>query len=325
MGLCSAFERINYDGVVLTSINLERKPGTDKTVTFSGYGSIKRSADDQTATFLHKINQINDKDEGGKRLFQAEILTVAEAKKIINEGGEGGNEGKPLFCIHGWRVQPGTHLKKLKNLNQKKFTKGKFILVPVIWPSSKIKYENDRKRSMRAGKAFAALKDKIECFSSKSLLCHSMGNRVLRHAADATFKFDNIFMVAADVRHDLFHKDYIRGNDNDEPEKERDDGLEICRMLSNREKGKVHVLYNGADYALNLSGWWPMTWKSRLGSVSNNQKRTWYGGWRKADLTDPEIKEFVVNKACNPHLTNKLSHNYQFNDFAIRYYQENHY
>merc|ERR1712238_434816 len=97
---------------------------------------------------------------------------------------------------------------------------------------------------------------------------------------------------------------------NDEPEKEREereDGLEICRMLSDREKGKVHVLYNGADYALNFSGWNPMTWKSRLGSVSNNQKRTWYGGWRNADLTDPEIKECVVNKACNPHLTNKLS------------------
>ena len=147
------FGRINYDGVVLTSINFERKPGTDKTVTFSGYGSIKGSADDQTATFLHKINQINDKDEGGKRLFQAEILTVAEAKKIINEGGEGGNEGKPLFCIHGFSVQPGYHLKKLKNLNQKKFTKGKFILVPVIWPSSKIKYWDDREASMRAGEA----------------------------------------------------------------------------------------------------------------------------------------------------------------------------
>jgi len=318
----TAFERINYDGVVLTHINVKERPGTD-IVTFSA--SIKGSADERTTQFLHKIHQINDKDEDGKRLFQAETITVAEAKKIINEGGEGGNEGQPLFCIHGFTVQPGGHLKNLNNLNKKKFTKGKFILVPVIWPSSKFKYWVDRETSMRAGKAFAALKDRINSFPSKSLLCHSMGNRVLRHAANAKFKFDNIFMVAADVRHDLFHKDYIRGNDG--PKEEREDGLEICKMLSNREKGKVHVLYNGADFALNPSGWNPMTWKSRLGSVSNNQERTWYGGWREADLTDPEIKEFVVNKACNPHLTilNKLSHSYQFNDFAIRYYQENHY
>jgi len=191
----SKFGRINYDGVVLTSINVKKKPGTDKTVTFSG--SIKGSADDQTTTFLHKINQINDKDEDGKRLFQAETLTIAEAKKIINEGGEGGNEGKPLFCIHGFSVQPGNHLKNLNNLNKKKFTKGKFILVPVIWPSSKFKYWDDREASMGAGKAFAAVKDTIDSFPSKSLLCHSMGNRVLRHAADAKFKFDNIFMVAA--------------------------------------------------------------------------------------------------------------------------------
>lgn len=314
-----AFGGINYDGVALTSIDVKMKPGTEKTVTFSG--SFKGSASDKTATFLHKIKQINDKDDDGERLFQAETLTIAEAKKIINEGGEGGNEGKPLFCIHGFSVQPGFHLKNMKNLNEKKFTKGKFTLVPVIWPSSKIKYGDDRQASLGAGKAFKTLSNQINSFPSKSLLCHSMGNRVLRYAASAKFKFDNIFIVAADVRHDIFHKDYIRGNDGDEKE----DGLRICSMLSNRNKGKVHVLYNGADIALNASGWNPMTWKSRLGSVSNDQEKTWWGGWRNADLTDPEIKGSIVNKACNPLLTNKLSHSYQFNDFAIRYYQENHF
>merc|ERR1739845_289513 len=235
------------------------------------------SADDRYATFHHKIKQINDKDKNGQRLFQAETLTVAEAKKIINEGGEGGKDGKPLFCIHGFTVQPGYHLKKLKDLNQKKFTKGKFMLVPVIWPSSKVEYWNDREASLGAGKSFKTLKKEVNSFPSKSLLCHSMGNRVLRYAADAKFKFDNIFMVAADVRHDIFHKDYIRGNG----ETEKEDGLRICSMLSNRNKGKVHVLYNGADYALNASGWNPMTWKSRLGSVGNDQKKTWWGGWKK--------------------------------------------
>jgi len=314
-----AFGRINYDGVALTSIDVKKKPGTENIVTFSG--SISGSASDKTATFLHKIKQINDKDEGGKRLFQAETLTTAEAKKIINEGGEDRNGGKPLFCIHGFTVQPGNFLKNMNNLNKNKFTKGKFLLVPVIWPSSKIDYRNDSKAAEGAGKAFKTLKKEINSFPSKSLLCHSMGARVLRHAANADFKFDNIFMVAADIRHDIFHKNYIRGNDGDEKE----DGLRICSMLSNRNKGKVHVLYNGADFALNFSGWYPKNWISRLGSVSNGQEKTWWGGWRKADLTDPEIKGSVLNKACNPHLTNKLSHSYQFNNFAIKYYQEHHF
>jgi len=76
--------------------------------------------------------------------------------------------------------------------------KGKFMLVPVIWPSAGgVKYSSDRVNASGAGNAFKTLKKGIDSFPRKSLLCHSMGNFVLRHAADATFKFDNIFMAAA--------------------------------------------------------------------------------------------------------------------------------
>ena len=36
----TAFGRTDYDDVVITSIDVKKKPGTNKTVTFSGYGSI---------------------------------------------------------------------------------------------------------------------------------------------------------------------------------------------------------------------------------------------------------------------------------------------
>ena len=190
-----ALGRITYDGLVLTSIDVKPVEGTDRTVRFSG--SIAGKADDDTATFLENVRQINDTDEGGKRLFEAETLTVAEAKAIINGDSEEG-EGKPLFCVHGFNVQPGSHLKNLKN-QAKMFDKGKFMLVPVIWPSAggPENYGSDRLTAPGAGKAFKTLKRGIDSFPRKSLLCHSMGNIVLRHAADGKFKFDNIFMVAA--------------------------------------------------------------------------------------------------------------------------------
>ena len=96
--------RIIYDGLVLTSIDVKPVEGTERTVRFSG--SIAGRADDDTATFIEKVRQINDSDEDGKRLFEAETVTVARAKEIINGDLEGG-DGKPLFCVHGFNTQPG--------------------------------------------------------------------------------------------------------------------------------------------------------------------------------------------------------------------------
>ena len=194
--LLFASARINYKGLVLTSIDVKPVDGKPNRVTFSG--SISGSLDDKTAVFLENIDQINEKDEEGKRLFEADLVTVARAKQIINDASEDG-KGKPLFCIHGFNVQPGGHLKTCKK-NAPKFDKGKFCLVPVIWPSKGgvTNYGGDREtNSVGAGRAFKILKQGIDNFPSKSLLAHSMGNNVLRHAADSKFKFDNIFMAAA--------------------------------------------------------------------------------------------------------------------------------
>ena len=144
--------RIIYDGLVLTSIDVKPVEGTERTVRFSG--SIAGRADDDTATFIEKVRQINDSDEDGKRLFEAETVTVARAKEIINGDLEGG-DGKPLFCVHGFNTRPGIHLKNLTNA-AKKFNKGKFTLVPVIWPNERglENYYSERPTASGAGKAF---------------------------------------------------------------------------------------------------------------------------------------------------------------------------
>ena len=83
--------RITYDGLVLTSIDVTPSPTKEGYVRFSG-GKMGRS-DDDTATFLTDIKQINDKDEDGERLFEAKKLTGSEVKAIINNNFADG-EGK---------------------------------------------------------------------------------------------------------------------------------------------------------------------------------------------------------------------------------------
>jgi len=318
-----ALGRITYDGLALTSIDVIPSPTKEGYVRFSG-GKLGKANDD-TATFLTDIKQINDKDEGGERLFEAKKLTVSEAKAIINNASADG-EGKPLFCVHGFNVQPGTHLKNFKDSVNGKFNQGKFMPVPVIWPSKGglNNYWGDRDNSAPgAGQAFKTLKRGVDSFPSKSLLCHSMGNFVLRHAADANFRFDNIFMCAADVRHDLFKKKFIGGNN-----RRREDGLKICRMLTNKNKGKVHIVYNAWDGALNAGSWVPTTWVVRIGTVGFNKRRNWRGAW----IEDNSI----VHDECKPCLKNfnagallpwsqTTSHGYLFNDDCIKYYQDNHF
>lgn len=190
---------ITYNGLVLTSIDVKPSPNKEGYVMFSG--GKKGRADDDTATFLTDVKEIDEKDEAGERMFEAKKLTVKEAKAIINETSGEDGKCKPLFCVHGYNTSPRDHLKTFNDSVNGKFKKDKkFKPVPVIWPTQETldDYKGDRDHSATgAGRAFKTLKRGVDSFPSKSLLCHSMGNYVLRHAADAKFRFDNIFMVAA--------------------------------------------------------------------------------------------------------------------------------
>lgn len=130
----------------------------------------------------------------GKKL-EAQKITVDEAKEHLDQ------EKKPLFHIHGFGQQPTSFLESMKD---KKKEIEEFHLIPVCWPSLELsirpsndQYTESRTLSENAGLAFQNLKDAMDDFTSKSIMCHSMGNRVLRYAANSNFKFDNIFMVAA--------------------------------------------------------------------------------------------------------------------------------
>jgi len=321
-----------YKGLALTSIDViktgDTSWGGNPLVHFDG--TIKGRADDKDATFLKNIKEV--KDATGKKVLEAEKLTVAQAKAIINQASSDGT-GKPLFCIHGFSVQPRGHLKAIKEATVNRFNQGKFMPIPVMWPSGGgVKYLGDRKTTPGAGNGLKSLKKALDSFPSKSLLAHSMGNRVLRHAADSKLKFDNIFMVAADVRHDIFHKDYINSGDANDENRTELQGKKICSMLSSgsngKPKGKVYVLYNGADYALTGSRFIKLKLTSRLGAIGAHSRRNWMSRWTEdKKVTHPDIVDCIENVGCNSKfsLSQKTAHSYQYLPQIVTIYQEKHF
>ena len=181
--------KFGYDGLVLTSIDVKAKPIDGRPNRVEFYGDMNDGTnDDDTAVFLTNITMKTREDEEGRLVLEGDVVDPKEVPVDL----------KPLLCIHGFNVSPMKHMEECKKAQ--KFTE-EFTPIPVIWPAkgnSLLNYPDKRvTESVGAGKAFKTL-NKYACkFRSKSLHAHSMGNRVLRYAADAGFTFDNIFMVGA--------------------------------------------------------------------------------------------------------------------------------
>ena len=132
--------------------------------------------------------------------MKAEEISLTDAKAVL----ENDESKKPLFHIHGFNVQTRKFLHRMGK-DEVVSSLEEFNIVPVCWPSvsaawlnpTNDQYSIAQDQSKQAGIAFNELHKALDEFSVKSVMCHSMGNRVLRHAADSKFKFDNIFMVAA--------------------------------------------------------------------------------------------------------------------------------
>lgn len=284
-----------YPGIVLTTI--DATPVGNNFVEFSGNTPGKEN--DDSALVLKNVEDTGRK-EGGYPVFRGEKVDVTELKASVK---------KPLLVIHGFRVQPQSILENCKK-NMHKFKK--FDLIPVIWPTTGgTRYQEDRGHSMEAGTALWSSMTKFAgMFPRKSLMAHSMGNRVLRHAAAADFKFDNIFMVGADVPRQIFNTDYINGDSNDW---RRQDGLRISEMLNNA-KSKIYCLHNVQDFALTGSRWVLNRGTRRLGA--------W--GAEESDKLHPKLRERVENYNYGQKLnwtTRFAAHNYHWDDKAVEFYE----
>ena len=95
-------------------------------------------------------------------------------------------------------------------------------------------------------------------FIPLSVMCHSMGNRVLmsyaKHALVAK-RFENVYMVAADVWEEVFNTRVISNTWN-QPfwnywNEWKDSGLKLSQML--KDGGKIHIINYSGDLALIAS------------------------------------------------------------------------
>ena len=214
---------------------------------------------------------------------------------------------KVLLYMHGFNVPPKDVFKGCKYYTDKY----KREVIPLLWVNEKSPFTYRRDRVLHSPSAAEAFRDKLEVAKNikKSLLCHSMGNYVLRLAA-RTFTgpkpFEHIFMVAADVDHDIF--DASQNNHSNPTE---NDGLEIMGMA---EK-KVHVLHSWKDVAMMVR---PRL-KRGLGAR----------GFRDTEKhpLHKSIKDGgrLVKHDCSGFSHEKdllKNHGYQFNDDAIEYYEK---
>lgn len=289
---------------------------------------------------------MNPKDRGDGKYVAVEV-NHTKAAEIIKKNTS--DSKIPLFCVHGFSNEPSDIINSILRY-RKKFDSSKYFPVFVIWPCSGflnwdkgtvIGYDKDADvHSQASGRAFFDFVNKIpdETFPRKSLMMHSMGNHVVFDGACLKgvpgVQFENIFMVAADVPHDGFHKDpaegywssgnkKIWGNKN----KKANNFYEMLAKGTNgRPKGKIVVLHNGSDKALAYSSW-----------VANNERRlgqrgmgTYRSNWNLPGgiyylpnyyLID-KFKDCHANEDCNSWASTFPGHGYHFNKKAVAIYDK---
>lgn len=302
--------------------------------TFSDYG--------ETARFLYDI-QRTPKRIQGQPVYHARIATDADVERILNEQ----QADNVLLAVHGFSASPTDAMRGVQSYNKR--PDRKYLAIPVIWDTSEslATYATDRRDlAPEAGEALLGLlRDMMEDphFQNRrrlSIMCHSMGNYVLRACAqmrrdNAPPVFDDIFMVAADVREDLFDMDA-----NDFPEDRNlgnscsveefdvhvaNPGLDVASLA----RKKVHVLWSRGDTALMVSH---LTKALKLGrkeegkrSVKNkritNRALGSHGRGREAK-THPVLQDKVVFHDCGRFNWGfPAFHGYHWADGAVKIYE----
>jgi len=339
---------VNYKGLVVTTCEVEpTAEGADLSnlengdeVTFK-----ESSPNGKKAVFLMKVKEYDNSGE-----FRAKYVSPDRAARfvelfdILNETNK---NASALFVVHGFNVQPASAMSNVAS----KFDRFKeaglnYYPIPVIWPcNDKGKYSEDQDDpSQKAGDQLRALVNGIDnkLFPRKSLLMHSMGNHVVFNGSCGFKKdgkvvdsppdveFENIFMVAADVPHDIFWEnpwDY----DNAWTDKDRRKRLygQKYQKASNffgmlkrdgsgdkKPIGKIYIVHNPRDSALHGSSW-VKNYETRLGSLGHKKD----GG----DKIRNDLKDYIEDYNIYPELPWvgddwKYWHSYQLDLVAIKFY-----
>jgi hypothetical protein len=337
-----------FKSLIVTTYKIKSEEG--KTFDDLNYGDKvtfeESSPNGAQAVFVKGIESLDGKGKS----FRADFVPQERAAKyteLFKELNQTNKKTSPLFCVHGFNVQPDDVLENMSKAYVRFNVALNYFPIPVVWPcNTEGDYTTDQDMpSLGAGLHLNALVRGIDdnLFPRKSLLMHSMGNHVIFDGACGTkddknkvinsppeIQFENIFMVAADLPKDIFWKEpydydgmlwdgerYKRIYGQKKQKASNFFGMlqTVGTGADKKPKGKIYVVHQPLDKAL-------------LGSATtNNEQRLGSYGYMKdgADKIRDEFKGYLENYNIRKDLPwygddPLYGHSYQFEKVAIQYY-----
>jgi len=247
-----------------------------------------------------------------------------------------------FFNIHGFNVDPEPSFLGAQEYNDAHGAETGYFVIPInwrnVWGMQFPSYEYDRNTyAIQAGKSLAAQIDMFKLSAKTSIMCHSMGNYVFRLMAQETGNpeqvFENVFMVAADARMDMFSTkfnpaapgasgsmgttdafDTLTSYAEIPPEELRENGGLAITKLTNH----THVAWNLGDHALLGREVF------QVGFGDNVRKALGkYGDQAQALTTLPYFTERVTyHDMCDKVEEFGMEHNYQWYPPLITLYEQ---
>mmetsp|Transcript_76621 Transcript_76621/g.150196 ORF Transcript_76621/g.150196 Transcript_76621/m.150196 type:complete len:303 (-) Transcript_76621:211-1119(-) len=260
---------------------------------------------DTEALFLKGIRVAREED--GVKIFEGTLVADAkEFQKLIHDVAQKNGADQILLYVHGFTVTPSGILEDTAKMNAyyASLAGPKAFVIPVIWPSEPLDYSGQKDIAPCAAAALRSLLPKFSRTMPVSIVCHSMGNFVLKKFAPESgnpiFKFTNIYMVASDVRGTTFDEGDSEG-----------DGEDILRLV----QGKVLVLWY----------WWDMALLARR-FLNWGRPALGKNGF-KTSKVKPENRSRIVQRKCADFaktiegvLEQRIGHGYHTTPAALDYY-----
>jgi len=302
------------------------------------------------AAFLMKVKEI----ETGK--FKATYVSPENAARHVElfpKLNKTNKDTVPLFVVHGFNTEPSWHMFNVASKYSRFEEAGlKYYPIPVMWPcdgeSEKYmaKYLHDQgDPSQRAGKAMKAMVDAIpnDLFPRKSILTHSMGNHVVFNGACGVkdeegkvidkapdVEFENIYLVAADIPHDVFYeepweyenawmkKEYRQKFFGQKKQKATNMFKTLKVDESGKPIGKIYVVHYKWDKAMVASATPLMNGETRLGAYGHKKDGD--------DKVRADMKDYIEDYDMYPNILwcggddDQKKHSYEFEPATVEFY-----
>jgi len=204
-----------YTPLLITNIKTDPIPD-------SKYGEltfVNGESESDEEKFLYNIKK-RDRD-----YYAKSTKNITKVQELLD-----GHKHHILLYMHGFREDADCALQSCSKYNSQDEAERKYLVVPIVWNTvhndrivkELLYYNEDRTKCFTTVaptlKVFLEkmLKDQENWEHEYSLMCHSMGNYILRIVAQILgvhaqgdvdprkAVFENVFMVAADVREDIF-------------------------------------------------------------------------------------------------------------------------